>query len=418
MIKKTRIQIASVLLALIFFFIAFAYGSALFDMVRAIENSAEEVLAIMHRSIDVRLDASGQPQIFVNPILEEFRKEDLEEEYNRITGFCALAYDDGGVTKVSYIQKGEAYTAADIEDVVKSVLTTEDPQGRYQGYYFVLDRQPGSNVISVVDKNSEWDSLRRTAFSMLFINLSGFLVTAAIVWVLTGFITRPIADAMETKKRFISDASHELKTPLTIISANTEVLKEELGSNNGWLNNIDAQTHRMQNLVQEMLQLSSVEEAGSVKKKERFSLTETAEESVLPFDAIAYERGLNLTYQFDPGLYAVGDPDAFRKIVGTLLDNAIKYCQDKGTVDVVLKQNQNTAIFSVYNTGCGIKNSERKRVFERFYRSDQSRARSTGGSGLGLSIAQATSKLNNWHLKLDSEEDQYTKFVLTLKLSQ
>ncbi len=418
MIKKIRIQIAAVLLALIFLFIAFVYGSALFDMMMSIDNNADDVLTIISKGVELREGPDGRPALFVKPVFGDIDKEDLEEDYNRQESFCALAITSPDKTDISFIQKGDLYTSEEIEDLCAVILSSDANKGRYEGYYFIQETKGNATIISVIDKTAEWETLRNTALSMLLINLIGFAVTAIIVWVLTGFITKPILDAMEAKKRFISDASHELKTPLTIISANAEVLKEDVGDGNGWLNNIEAQTHRMQNLVQEMLQLSSLEEASTKVEKQRFSLSEIAESTVLPFDAIAFERGLHLTYDFDPDLHTQGDPDAFCKIVGTLTDNAIKYASDNGEVVITLKQYQNTAIFSVYNTGCGIRNEERKRVFERFYRSDESRTRATGGSGLGLSIAQATSKLNGWTLKLESEENVYTKFILTIKLSQ
>ncbi len=418
MIKKIRIQIAVVLLALIFFFIAFAYGSALLDMANAIETDADAVLTLMNRGIVLGSNPDGRPILFDNPAFDDFDSKTLDD-YNRQASFSALAVNNNGTIELSFVQKGDLYTTEEIEEIVTTILSNDVEKGRYEGYYFLTaNNDNNAMVISVIDKNAEWDGFRRAAFSMLFINLTGFIITAIIVWILTGFITRPIADAMETKKRFISDASHELKTPLTIISANTEVLKEDLGKENSWLNNIQSQTARMQYLVQEMLQLSALEEKSKATPKERFSLSDQCEKTVLSFDAIAYERGLKLSYAFTPSLYTVGDSDAFAKIVGTLVDNAVKYASDHGEVKVTLKQIQSNAVLSVYNTGCGIKNSERKRVFERFYRSDQSRARETGGSGLGLSIAQATSKLNNWTLKLESEENVYTNFVLTVKLSQ
>ncbi len=418
MIKKTRIQIAVVLLVLILFFVAFVYGSAVLDMFTSIKSDAESVLATMQSSVMIIRDPeSGKPVLNINPALRDFEDEDLEDDYNRRASFCALVVDNGSSIDVSFIQKGNLYTDEQIKLIVSSVLSSDVEDGRVEGYYFSIREKGDVEVLAVIDKSYDILALRRIALTMLFISVVGFVFIAVIVWILTGFITRPIADAMDTKKRFISDASHELKTPLTIISANTEVLKEDVGDS-AWLGNIEAQTHRMQELVQELLQLSAIEEDNKKSaKKERFLLTDVATEVVLPFDAIAYEKGLNLTYDFEQNLYTVGDPDSFRKIIGTLVDNAIKYASENGDVDISLKRHQNTAVLIVYNTGCGIKDSERGKIFDRFYRSDQSRARTTGGSGLGLAIAQAAAKQNNWALKLDSEEHKYTKFLLSIKLT-
>ncbi len=423
MIKKIRVQIAAVLLALILFFVGFVYGSAILDMRTSIDNDAESVLTMMQSAVFIRYD-TGTPTLNINPMFEQLEDEELENDYKRRASFWALVVDNEGYQSLSFVQKGNLYTEEELKSIVNDVLSIEDSSGRNDGYYFSTKKQGNISVIAVIDKTFDIEALQRIAFTMLFISIVGFIIIAVVVWILTGFITRPIKDAMDAKKRFISDASHELKTPLTIISANAEVLKEDVGQENDWLNNIKAQTHRMQELVQELLDLSALEEVdfdnssnGKKYKKEKFSLSGITEEAVLPFDAIAYERGLKLTYDFSQEIMATGDPDAFRKIVGTLVDNAIKYASENGEVNVTLKQSQSSAVLAVYNTGCGIKDEERNRVFERFYRSDQSRARETGGSGLGLAIAKATANRNNWSLKLDSEENKYTKFILTIKIA-
>jgi len=229
---------------------------------------------------------------------------------------------------------------------------------------------------------------------------------------LTKRAMQPMQISFEKQKQFISDAGHELKTPLTIISANTDILQDEIGENK-WLDYIRMQTERMRILVDEMMTLTKMEHSSATATAERFNLSSAVETMALPFESQAFEQQKKFEIDIQPELYFQGNPEQIRRMIGILIDNAFKYSAEHGAIRVSLKEEAGgRSMLEVYNTGKGVREDEKEKIFERFYRSDSSRARATGGYGLGLSIAKSVADAHKMKIEVNSEPEHWITFTV------
>ena len=240
----------------------------------------------------------------------------------------------------------------------------------------------------------------------------GIIVSFIISLLLSKWIVKPVKESFEKQKRFISDASHELKTPLTIISANADVLEEDIGENK-WLNYIKAEALMMNSLVNKLLTLARLE---SVSNKESFSkinFSKIVMGAAMPFESIAFESGISLNYEIDNDIYIFGDEYELKQVVAILIDNAIKHTENKGHIIVSLKHSRNKVILKVMNDGEEIAIDDREKIFDRFYRGDESRNRDDKRYGLGLAIAKAIVENHKGKIKVEGIGG-WTEFVITL----
>ena len=206
-----------------------------------------------------------------------------------------------------------------------------------------------------------------------------------LLLLVSGTIVKPFAETYQKQKQFITDAGHELKTPLTIIDADAQVLEMDWGENE-WLDDIQAQTKRLAQLTNSMLLLARMEEQPQAEKIQ-FPLSDVVQETAETFEALAKTRSKTLSLEIEPMLSMYGEEASIRQLLSILLDNAIKYSDDNGTIAVSLKKQKNHMQLCVYNTVQSIDRESLPHLFDRFYRADPSRNSRIGGYGLGLSIA-------------------------------
>ena len=306
----------------------------------------------------------------------------------------------------------ENYTEDDAQTMLDYVLEKGKTDGWYGSLqYFRKDYDRGTLVV-FSDRSAEQLLLHK----VLLVSILVFLLMEGVVFLLTMILTkramRPMQETFERQRQFISDAGHELKTPLTIISANVDILHDEIGENK-WLSYIQSQAERMRVLVGEMINLTKLEMGDKEKDFVDFSLSEAVSGVALPFEGQAFEQEKQLELEIQEDISYHGNPDQIKQLVGIFMDNALKYSKEHGEIRVTLQQVQNKKTLKVYNTGKGIPESEKEKIFQRFYRSDASRARATGGYGLGLSIAQSIADAHKIRIQVESEYEHWICFILT-----
>ena len=258
-----------------------------------------------------------------------------------------------------------------------------------------------------------------TMFHQFSIKLLSILVVilvllSCLVCALSFIVVKPIKDTFSKQKMFISDASHELKTPLTIISASTDVIRKD-PVNAQWINNIKSQTQRLEGLVNDMLTLAKFDEAKFTVCPTRVNLSEVVTDCVLPFEALAYEKGKQLSLSVEKDVFANCDLNCVKKVITILTDNAVKYAEERSVIYVSLVKEGDKAVFTTKNDGSIIHEKDSNRIFERFYRGDASRSRESGGSGLGLSIAKSFADANKWKLYAKSVYGKTMTITLIVK---
>lgn len=291
-----------------------------------------------------------------------------------------------------------------VDKIIDTAMRSPSKSGSINNVYYKITPNEFQFLFVAADMTEHIILYRNSVLNAFFTFLVIYLLLFLIVWRLSFKVFQPIRETFYKHKQFISNASHELKTPITIISANADVLMQN--GENQWVTNIKTQTERLDVLIADMLTLAKIDEGKQINAVEDFNLSDEVLENVLPFDAVAFEKGKTINLFIDPDIHYKGDVQSARKIINILLDNAIKHATINGEINVTLKKENGKPTLSVFNTGSDIPFHDSDKVFERFYRGDASRSRESGGSGLGLSIAKSIADSNKWKIYAVSHPEE------------
>lgn len=288
--------------------------------------------------------------------------------------------DTGQIAAVDAVRAGE---------VAQKVWNTGKKCGFQGDYRYIRIAESEGTRLIFLDCGRILSNFHTTLFASILIALVGLLAVFLLLLILSGRIVRPVAESYEKQRRFITDAGHELKTPLTIIGADLDLIDLELDGNE-WLTDIRCQTKRLIELTQDLIYLSHMEEEKPPIQPIEFPLSDVTEEMAQSFIAPLKKQGKRLKLDIQPMLSWTGDEKAIRQLLSILLDNALKYTPEGGTISVSLKKVGRMMRFIISNTiDQPMDPDTLKRIFDRFYRTDDSRNSRTGGYGLGLSIARS-----------------------------
>ena len=282
--------------------------------------------------------------------------------------------------------------------------------GKY--VYKVRRINPNTIKITLVENEDAISHIKIIFILAIIISIASLIAIYELAKKLSKMIVKPVEETFEKQKQFISDASHELKTPLAVIEANADVLENEIGTNK-WINYIQNETDRMNKLINELLLLAKIENVDNLKEYKQLNLSKEVEIILSMFESMAYEKQVNITSNIAPNIMINGNKEDIEHIVSTLTDNAIKHTKAKKEVQIILKKEKNDIILEVKNMGEKIPEEEREKIFERFYRIDKSRNREEKRYGLGLSIAKST--IEKYKGKIEVfYKDNFTVFKVTI----
>lgn len=276
-----------------------------------------------------------------------------------------------------------------VVDTVSRIIEAGTERGYVEHYRFgIFPHEDGGSTIIVLDCFLQLQAVN----NMLRITVSMFLACAVIVFVLLLFLSkraiRPFVDNLERQRQFVTDASHELKTPLAILSADIGLLRDAYGDDQ-WLDSAGVQITRLDRLIKNLVELARTEEMVREEAVEVLDLSEIARAGADAFEPLAEADGKLLTAEIGDKLKVKGVRDNFFRLFSILLDNAVKYCDPSGTIRLSVTARGRSVYISVSNPCAGVDTAQLPRYFDRFYRADSSRARATGGYGIGLSTAKA-----------------------------
>lgn len=317
--------------------------------------------------------------------------------------------------------------------------------------YLTVD-EDGATMYIFLSCQRELSTIKTYILASVGISVFGLLVVFVMIYFFSGKILKPVSESYEKQKRFITDASHEIKTPLTIIDANTEVI-EMMEGENEWTSSTRKQVARLTSLTEKLVFLSRMDEEATKLEMLEFSLSDAILDTAEPFKAVAGTKGKKLTIDVTDGILYTGDEKTIRQLVSILLDNAIKYsgcssiryengnvnkdnlnktylnktiqtqnnCVTAGDmapeIELTMRQSGKNRIITVWNTvdeTANIKKGRQDMLFERFYRTDASRNSKTGGFGIGLSAAYAIVKAHKGKITAESKDGQSIKFTIVL----
>ncbi|WP_349948040.1 HAMP domain-containing sensor histidine kinase [Lacrimispora sp. BS-2] len=328
---------------------------------------------------------------------------------------------------IENIRENNITITKDLATTLVELTKAEDSlQGELKDYSLRYLKVPSTEGTKIVfaDQRYERNNLKTLLINCLLV----FLVAVFLFLILSIFLSRlalrPVENAWRLQNQFIADASHELKTPLTVILANLQILSHHrectIMDQQKWLDNTKEEAERMKQLVEELLFLAR-SDTGAVQAsqaaKAALDFSDMVLNGVLLFESIAFENKVKLENEIDQGIILEGFEPQLKQVITILLDNACKYAGKNGSVSVRLKKSSHNAVLTVQNTGTPIPEKDQAHVFERFYRTDESRVRKEGGYGLGLSIAKTIIDHHRGKISLTSSLETGTVFTVSLPIS-
>ena len=352
--------------------------------------------------------------------LEELRDERRQRDGGGEFGnkkIISIFYnsEDGSI---SVLDDNSDYDSSLLSEYVNEIVESSDSYGRLSHYGIIYYKVSlGSTYkIAVADTSYINGEMLKTILVLVAVFAIAMLLFYPISRKLSGIAAKPMEDAIEMERQFVTDISHDLKTPITVILANNSILKENtdltVKDNIQWVDSTDASARNMLSMVNEMLTLSSLEEVGESKPQTKVLLSSAAEKAVLQMESVAFERGILIDSEIDENVFICANEDYANRICSSLIENAIKYESDNGRVEVKLKSGKKKAVLTVKNFGSVISPEDLPHVFERFYRSDKSRTDGKG-HGLGLSIVKRMTEIIGAQIEVESSKDLGTVFTVT-----
>ena len=309
-----------------------------------------------------------------------------------------------------------------LQNVVDKILKSGKDFGKVDisssTYSYLKGNGPFGVKIAFMERSMYDNMLFQLLKNLILIGFISLIALLFISIYLTNKSIIPIKETFKKQKQFIADASHELKTPLSIIKTNTSLIlshpDDTIKNQSKWINYINSQTDRMSELISEMLSLAKMDTAENKLPLSPINMSKIVESMILMFDAVLYENNIELETNISKNLFINGDKESLKKLFSVIMDNAIKHTNKNGNITVSLFSDKNKVKMIIRNTGEGIAQEHLERIFERFYRVDKARTREMGGTGLGLSIAKEILDKNGGSIDIKSVVGQGTEVVIRI----
>ena len=298
-------------------------------------------------------------------------------------------------------------------NAIHSFIYVAMEKGYYEDYRYRVSRNDRGIIILFLNVEMQIQFMKSLLFVSLVIGIISLFLVLLLVVCFSRRAIRPYIQNMERQKRFITDAGHELKTPITSIATSADIAAME-HEGDEWIANIQKQSARLSKLVGNLVALSRLDEEMPFPEKDTFSLSDAAWESAEPFAVIAKAEGKKYRQNIEENLALYGERNAVQQMLSILLDNAVKYSDRGGEIRLDIYRRKKKIYIEVFNT-CDLPDvSELERVFDRFYRLDESRSAAGGGTGIGLSMAQAIAENHGGRIEVKSQSGKTIRFRAVL----
>lgn len=329
------------------------------------------------------------------------------------TRYFSVTLTEEGEIEFVNTKKIAAIDAQTASDYAVRIWSEKKTSGFLSCYRYLQESSSGKIQITFLDCSRNLDNFRSFLLTSVLVSLLGLCSVLVLVVIFSKIVMKPISESYRKQRQFITDAGHEIKTPLTIIDANREILEMEYGESE-WSQGIQKQTARLADLTNQLICLSRMEEPDNILQKIDFCISDLAEETLQSFQAPANAQQKVLSSRITPLLSYCGDEASIRQLLSILLDNAIKYSPPQGIIETTLEKRGKNIYFTICNTTEPIATENLSRLFDRFYRTDASRNSETGGYGIGLSIARAITGAHKG--KISAESKDGTSLLITVSL--
>ena len=328
----------------------------------------------------------------------------------RLSTFYSVAIDgNGNVLRIE--NSGELYSDSELYLKAKEILAEENhkAEGKDGGLVYVVSDKENYTLVAFKDITVFNDVIKIFIKIVVTFGCVTLLILCVVSFFIARSIVKPLEDSYQKQKQFVSDAGHELKTPLSAINVNADMLAREIGDNK-WLSNIQYENGRMNELVQQLLILARTEKVSMPKEKLDFCRLTAGE--VLPLESVAYEKNITIKTEMEESVFVYGNSAQLKQLVSILLDNAVQYSTGN-EVSLAISKERRSVRLTVINEGKAMESDHKRNIFERFYRVDDSHDNSDGHYGLGLAIAKAIVTAHNGKIVVDCFDGK-VRFTVTL----
>lgn len=336
----------------------------------------------------------------------------ITEETRFSTRYFSVTFDlEGNLLSVNTENISSVNEDQAAEYGIKALKKSRE-RGWISSFRYKAASTDGGTTLTFVDSSMNISMTFSTVLTVCGVLFASFFVVFLLIIFFSKRAVKPIAESYEKQNQFITDANHELKTPLTLILANLDIIESEIGENE-WINDIRCEGERMSALVNQLVALTKMDEGKNNLPTERFDISALLREVCGDFSTLAEQKNKSLTVALQSGLFYSGDKTALRRLFSILLDNAVKYCDENGDILVALTGGKHLTL-SVENTYSTVDSVELDKLFDRFYRSDKSRAYD-GSFGIGLSLAKSIVQNHKGKIFAYKKDSEHIGFKVILK---
>lgn len=414
MIKKLKIKFICLAMVSLFLLLAVVVAGMNIINYNSVVIEADKTLDFMSQNKggfpDLDKGGMGEPLMPEDERLPDHMSPETPYESRY---FSVLITDTGDVlqTETSRIA---SIDEADAKEYALKALDSEKQRGFVDDFRYVISDEGEGMRLTFLNCSRNLDSFYRFLRASIGMAAAGFILISLIISFFANKFVRPVAQSYEKQKQFITDAGHEIKTPLTIINANVDILEMDMEGNE-CIADIRQQTERLTTLTNDLVYLARLEESEKKLQKIELPVSELVLETAESFRALAQTRGKEFICNIQPMLSAEGDFKALQQLVCVLMDNAIKYSPDGGVIEISLTKQNKYIQLNVFNTTSEpVDGKALQYVFDRFYRLDPSRNSETGGHGIGLAVAKAIVEAHNGKIRASTRDGR--SFEVTVSL--
>lgn len=327
--------------------------------------------------------------------------------------FFTVMLNDNGEVIFSDTKQIAAITPQTAEKYAKNLYANGETVGMYDDYKYRVKETDEGTLYIFLDCTREMNSFRNFLQISILISLGGLAVVFILIIIFSRIALKPVEESYQKQKHFITNASHDIKTPLTIINAGAEVIELEHGEGE-WTKEIKKQTQRLTALTDKLVFLSRMEEENQKISMREFNLSELIEEAVAPYENMTKAKGFSFSFDCQSGIIYKGNEEMVSQAIALLMDNAMKYTNENGCITVSLKKTLKGIELRFKNTADSVKEGNNNEIFERFYRADKSRNSKTGGHGIGLSVVKAIVTAHKGKISAYSADGKSMEFLIVL----